>query len=214
MSIRLYDAAVVNKIKSWAKDDSLTITSPDETLRYFEYQADISDDKPIKLPLIAVRRARSVDIKNTNKNTLSFSGKKLHGHHFTDEDDKEQCNLSILNAIPIGIGYQIDIYTRYAAEADEYLRNFVYNIVNHPKLKVEIPYNDANYEHYCTMDLVQTAEDNSDIPERLSPGQFTRWSLGIRIEDAYLFSVPIKKPYHIDNPVVDITTSNINQTLN
>lgn len=209
MSIRLYDEALTSKLRSWVKDDSLTITSPDETIRYFEYQADINDDKPIKLPLVAIRRARSVDVKNTNKTTLSFSGKKIHGHHFTDQEKEEHCNVMQLNAIPIGLGYQIDIYTRYAAEADEYLRNFVFNIVNHPKLKIEIPYNDAKYQHYCTMDLVMTMEDNSDIPERLSPGQFTRWSIGLRIEDAYLFSVPIKKPYHIESPVVEATTLDI-----
>ena len=37
-----------------------------------------------------------------------------------------------LQAIPIRLQYQIDIFTRYREEADEYLRNFVYNILNYP----------------------------------------------------------------------------------
>ena len=205
MSIRYYDNAFTNKIKEWVKDPNLTITSPDETRRFFEYEADINDDKPLKLPLISIRRARDVDIKNTNKRTLTFSGKKLEGKHEIAENGKINCQLKILNAIPIGIGYQIDIYTRYAAEADEFLRNFVFNLVNFPKLQIEIPYNSANYIHNCTMDVVTTLQDNSDIPERLVPGEFTRWSIGVRIEDAYLFSVPIKTPYHIGEVQTEIS---------
>ena len=33
-----------------------------------------------------------------------------------------------INVIPIQIGYQIDIYTKGIAEADEYIRNFVFNL--------------------------------------------------------------------------------------
>ena len=31
-----------------------------------------------------------------------------------------------LNAVPITLKYQIDIYTRYQEEADEYVRNFIF----------------------------------------------------------------------------------------
>lgn len=211
MSISLYDESLVNKIKSWTKDNTLTIIGPDENKRLLAYQADITNDKPINLPLISIRRARSVDIKNINKNTMSFSGKKLYGHHELDDlpPGEAGCRLMLLNSIPIGIGYQIDIYTRYMEEAQEYLRNLVYNIINYPKLLIEIPYNDAKYSHTCTMQIVNTLEDNSDINERLSPGQFTRWSIGLRIEDAYLFSVPIKKTYHMDIPEVETTSADI-----
>ena len=206
MSVRFYDLALLNKVKSWVKDPNMTITSPDETARYFEYRADITNDKPIQLPLIALRRARAIDLQNVNKQSMSFSGTKLHGHHTEDPESGElqSCKVSLMNAIPIGVGYQIDIYTRYAEEADEYLRNFIFNIVNYPKLQIEIPYNNTNRLHYCTMTLVNTAEDNSDIPERLVAGQFTRWTIGLRINDAYLFSVPIKTPYHIEESLIEL----------
>lgn len=209
MSVRLYDNAFLNKIKSWVKDPNMTITSPDETRRYFEYKADINNDKPIQLPLVAIRRVRQIDIRNPNKTAMSYCGRKLHGHHVLNESgDLESCKVSLLNAIPIGIGYQIDIYTRYAEEADEYLRNFVYNIVNYPRLEIEIPYNNENVLHTCTMSLLNTAEDNSDIAERLVPGQFTRWTIGVRINDAYLFSVPIRTPYHIEESSVEVELTN------
>lgn len=208
MSIRLYDEAFLNKIKSWVKDPNMTITSPDETRRYFEYKADVNNDKPIELPLIAVRRARQVDILNPYKTTVSSGGRKLHGHHILNESGEiESCKVALLNAIPIALAYQVDIYTRYAEEADEYLRNFIFNFVNYPKLEIEIPYNDQKRLHTCTMSLVNQADDNSDIAERLIPGQFTRWTLGVRINDAYMFSVPIRTPYHIENSSVEVELS-------
>lgn len=204
MAMRYYDEALANKIRKWVRDDSIKITSPDETRRLFEYQADINNDKPIALPLVAIRRRRDVEIKNTNKNTLSFSGKRLKGAHKEDENGLVYCNVSTLNAIPIDLGYQIDIYTRYAEEADEYLRNFTFNLINHPEMEIDIPYNDAHYIHQCTLDMESPITDNSDIPERLVPGQFTRWTISLRVSNAYLFSVPIKKPYHVEGGEVKV----------
>jgi len=40
--------------------------------------------------------------------------------------------------------------------------------------------------------------DNSDIPERLIKDQFTRMSLKINIDDAYLFSVPFMNNWNIE----------------
>jgi hypothetical protein len=74
-----------------------------------------------------------------------------------------------INVIPIRIGYQLDIYTRYMAEADEYIRNFVFNFVNYPKLKVVLPYNDLNLEHLSNIWLGSTVSDNSDIEEHMFP---------------------------------------------
>ena len=46
--------------------------------------------------------------------------------------------------------------------------------------------------HDANIRVTSDVEDNSDIPERLIPGQFTRLTLGISIDDAYLFDVRIK----------------------
>lgn len=97
-----------------------------------------------------------------------------------------------LSNIPIGLNYQIDIYTRYFAEADEYMRNFVFNIINYPTLNIEIPYNNINYTHTSNIRLLSEIEDNSDIPERLIAGQFTRFTISITVDDAYLWSVPVR----------------------
>lgn len=189
MAIRFYDEALVGKIKKWTKEPNLRILKPDEVTRLFQTKADFKDDQPLSLPLIAISREPNVDILSTNKKPLSFQGLKL------DSNEKKVINL---NAIPIKIGYQIDIYTRHYAEGDEYLRNFIFNLVNYPKLSVQIPYNNVDLEHNANIQIIPTVEDNSDIKERLFSDQFTRWTIKLIIDDAYLFSVPFKDTISLD----------------
>ena len=94
-----------------------------------------------------------------------------------------------INAIPISIPYQIDVYARYLKEADSFMRDIVFNIINHPTFKVIIPYQGINLEHNANMILSSDIEDNSDIPERLVTGQFYRMSLTFVVDDAYLWDI-------------------------
>ena len=160
MATRFYDEALVKKIQNWTGDQNIKITGPDETRRLFQYRADTNGDKPIELPLITITKGRSIDIQNLGKRPLSFDGWKA-------ENSGEKGG--ILNGIPITISYQIDIYCRYYAEADEYVRNFVFSIISHPKIVIEIPYNDSKLSYTCFMELREDIADNSDIPERLIP---------------------------------------------
>lgn len=106
-------------------------------------------------------------------------------------------NVATLNAIPIQINYQLDIYTRYLAEADAYTRNFVFNIINYPTLQVQIPYNGMFLEHTANIRISENIEDLSSIPERLIAGQFTRLALNINIDDAYLWDTRIRDVINI-----------------
>ena len=189
MAVSYYDDALLDKIKKWVNDPNMKITSPDETKRLFSYYADIKNDNPIQLPLIALRRARDVEILSTNKKPLTFDGATI-------EANKERSGM--LNGIPISIKYQLDVYTRYFQEADEYIRNFIFNFINYPKLKIEIPYNNANIEHISNVRLDPTIADNSDISERLAPGSFTRLTLSLYIDDAYIFDYKFRKNYTIE----------------
>ncbi len=191
MAIRFYDSALTDKIKSWVKDPNMTILGPNESSRLFQLKADESGDKPLKLPLIAISRDTNFDIISTAKKPLTYDG----GHLDATEDTS-----MLLNGIPISLAYQLDIYCKYFAEADEYVRNFIFNIINFPNVHIEIPYNDAKVVHNSTISLEQTVSDNSDIPERLIPGQFTRMSLRITIDDAYLFSIPFMDNWKIEYP--------------
>lgn len=191
MSVRLYDDALVKKIKNWVKDEKVRILSPDETLELFQKTANDKNDEPISLPIISLTRSREVDLDHPHKKMMTFDGMML--------DATIDKSLQI-DAIPMTLNYQLDIYTRYKYEADEYMRNFVFNLVNHPKVKVVLPYNDINYTHYSNIRLIPTIEDNSDVPNRLVSDQFTRWTISFTIDDAYLFSLPYKSNVHIVEP--------------
>ena len=105
----------------------------------------------------------------------------------------------MLNAIPISLSYQIDIYTRYQKEADEFVRNLIFNIINFPVVTVKIPYNSADIEHDSQIILDGSITDNSDVPERIVPGQFTRYTLNISLPDAYLWDVRVRDNVHVED---------------
>ncbi len=189
MSVALYDKALLAKLQKWIVDDTVAITGVNETRRLFEYKADTIQDKPIKLPLITLRREPTIHIESTNKKPITFDGYRKNNNGTKGDQ---------LNAIPMSINYQIDIYTRYMEEAEEYVRNFVFNLINFPKLEIEIPYNNAKIMHNSNIYLSPDIQDNSDIPERLIPDQFTRYTISIYIDDAYLFDYKIKDDWRID----------------
>lgn len=194
MSIYLYDEALVAKLKSWTEKTQIQVLGIDETSRLFQIIADETNDKPIKLPIIALSRPGGYDILNPNKKPIAYDGASMS----SDYDSTLQ-----LNAIPIQINYQLDVYTRYLKEADAYIRELIFNIINHPTLKITIPYNDANLIHNANIRLASNVEDNSNIPERLISGQFYRLSLNLNIDDAYLWDARVRSNIHITGLVVD-----------
>ena len=194
MAVRFYDEALLKKFQKWTADTQVHLTGINETKRLFEVVVDTNNDRPIQFPLIALSRNGGYTIQEKYKQPRSYNGSALVVT--TDSGAK-------LHAIPIGISYQIDIYTRELAEADEYARNIVFNIINYPKLNIEIPYEDSGLTHDANIRLITDVEDNSDIPERLISGQFTRFTIGIDIDDAYLFDVRVKDNLRI----VDVATS-------
>lgn len=179
MSVALYDQVVKETIQRWILDPNLTVLGPDETKRLFQYKADKTNDKPLTLPLIAIGRDRDIDIQLTAKRPMTHLGKVFNA------DSKVSDHL---NAVPITLKYQIDIYTRYQEEADEYVRNFIFQIINYPRMEIKIPYNGSNLDYISYMSLTNQVVDNSDVAERLIPGQFTRMTLRVQLNDAYLFS--------------------------
>jgi len=198
MAVRFYDEALLKKFQKWTADTQVHLTGINETRRLFEVVADTTDDRPIQFPLIALSRNGGYTIQEKYKQPRSYNGNSLI---------VTTTSGAKLNAIPIGISYQIDIYTREFAEADEYARNIVFNIVNYPKLNIEIPYEDTGLTHDANIRLITDVEDNSDIPERLISGQFTRFTIGIDIDDAYLFDVRVKDNISIVEGQLWVTTT-------
>lgn len=190
MAVHLYDDALVEKLRFWTKDTEINVLSPNDTKRLWEVMADKSGDKPIELPVIALSRPGGYNIVNPHNKPLSFDGLTLEA---TVEKSMQ------LNAIPIEITYQLDIYARYLKDADELTRNIVFNIINYPKLLVNVSYRGNDIEMQSNLRLASgEVQDNSDIPERLVKGQFTRFSILLTVDDAYLWDVRIRDNYSID----------------
>lgn len=191
MSVRYYDKAMVDKIKRWVIDPKMRVLGPSEAKALFQQNSDRDLDKAMSLPVIVLSRDNYCEVVNTNKQALSYDG----GHIDIVSEKKS----GTLNAIPIRLSYTLSIYTRFFEEADEYARNFIFNLVNYPTVDINIPYQNANIIHRSKIYLNNRVEDNSNSSGRLSQDQFTRITLSLDINDAYMFSIPIYYNYDIDD---------------
>ena len=99
--------------------------------------------------------------------------------------------------MPIRVEYQLDIYTKKAIDGEEYMRSFLFKLINNPAIKIEIPYNDLHIEHIANLRVQSSVSDTSDISEHLFAGQFTRWTIQLELQDAFLFNIPYKDTWRI-----------------
>ena len=202
MACRYYDDILVAKLKSWIPDPKkLRVLKPDETARLIKTMADDSNDKPVQLPVVALSRSKDIQLRSNIKQLKSFDGLRL----YSEADPKDiPASTAVFNVIPILLNYQIDIYTKTYDEGDEYVRNFLFKLINNPKLIIDIPYNNMNLQHTANIRVLDTVSDTTDIAEHLFPGQFTRWTIQLEIQDAFLFNIPYRTNWvlHVDDEVV------------
>lgn len=191
MAINYYDEAITQKIKNWLADSSkLKVLSPDETTRQIQLMAEESGDKPLKLPLITIARNKDIEIESAIKQNKSFDGL------IVGKDDSNMTTVH-LNVIPIKTTYQLDIYTKKRIEADEYMRQYLFKLINNPQIIIEIPYNGYTIKHTANIRVLNTVSDSSDIPNHLFMGQFYRWTIQLELQDGFLFSIPQKHGWRI-----------------
>lgn len=189
MACRYYDDILMTKIKRWLPDNStLRILGPSESKRLFETQADDKNDRPLQLPLVALYRHKDIELLSTVKSPKSYDGLKL----LSDYKGTLQFNV-----IPIKLMYDLVIYTKTEDEVDEYVRNFLFKLINNPVIKVKIPYNDAQIEHIANIRVLANVSDTSDISERIFAGQFHCWTIQLEIQDAFLFSLPYRQNWQL-----------------
>ena len=192
MAISYYDDAVTAKIKGWLADSSnLRVLNPDETTRAIALHAEDSGDKPLQLPVLTISRNKELEIISTIKQNKSFDGLVI----LPEDPTKVHTSATTvhMNVIPIKTLYQLDIYTKKQLEADEYVRQFLFKLINNPQITVEIPYNNFIVEHTANLRVLNSVSDTSDIPTHLFPGQFYRWTIQLELQDGFLFSIPYKK---------------------
>ena len=187
MAISYYDDAIMAKIRGWLADTStLRVLGPDEVKRAVELQAEDSGDEALKLPLLTISRNKELEITNTIKQNKSFDG-------FIIQKDTASAATVHMNVIPVKTLYQLDIYTKRQIDADEYVRQFLFKLINNPQIIVEIPYNNYIIKHTANLRVLNSISDTSDIPTRLFSGQFYRWTIQLELHDGFLFSIPYKK---------------------
>ena len=187
MAIGYYDDAVTQKIKGWLADSSqLRVLAPEESTRLIQLNAEDSNDEPLKLPLIAISRNKDLEIESAIKQNRSFDG-LIIGKSNTS------ATTIHLNVIPIKTTYQLDIYTKTRLEGDEYIRQYLFKLINNPQIIIEIPYNNCLVRHTANLRVLNTVSDTSDIATHVFPGQFYKWTIQLELQDGFLFSIPQKK---------------------
>lgn len=189
MACRYYDDILVAKILKWIPEASnLRVLGPSESKKLFELTAEDGNDQPFKLPIISLSRNKDIELLSTVKQPKSYEGLKLLSSpektlHF--------------NVIPIKLLYDLTIYTKTEEEVDEYVRNFLFKLINNPVIKVKLPYNDTEIEHIANIRVLSNISDTSDISERIFVGQFHCWTIQLEIQDAFLFSLPYRKNWKL-----------------
>jgi hypothetical protein len=187
MAISYYDDAVTQKIKGWLADSSkLRVLSPDESSRLIQLNAEDSNDQPLKLPLIAISRNPDIEIESAIKQNKSFDGLIIN-------KDNVNATTVHMNVIPIKTTYQLDIYTKKRIEADEYVRQYLFKLINNPQIIIEIPYNNYLVKHTANLRVLNTVSDTSDIATHIFQGQFYKWTIQLELQDGFLFSIPQKQ---------------------
>lgn len=202
MAISYYDEAVTQKIKGWLADSSkLRVLSPDESNRLIQLNAEDSYDKSLKLPLIAISRNKDIELGSAIKQNRSFDGLVINR-------DEENATTVHLNVIPIKTTYQLDIYTKKRIEADEYVRQYLFKLINNPQIIIEIPYPHSDncvVRHTANLRVLNTISDTSDIPTHVFAGQFYKWTIQIELQDGFLFSIPQRQGWKILG--IEVTTA-------
>jgi hypothetical protein len=188
MAIRYYDDVIAAKLKRWNPIADLRVLKPNEVKRLFTLNAEDSGDKPLTLPCIALSRNNDLEIEANIKTPKSYAGLKLR---------QTEAETLILNAIPVRPQYQIDIYTKTAEEGDEYLRQYLFKLINNPVIKIVVPYNGVEVEQIANIRVMNTVSDTSEISERLFSGQFNRWTIQFEVQDAFLYDVPYRKNWKL-----------------
>ena len=218
MAIHYYDDLIFTKLQRWLPEASnLRILHPDESKKFFELTAEDTQEKAFQLPLIAISRKDELELLSTVKSPKSHAGLKIAPEGISSDLSNLKGPAYIkaleaipegtyqLNVIPIRPEYQLDIYAKTAIECEEYVRSFLFKLINNPLLQIEIPYQDLHIEHTAYIRILRNIANTSNISERVFSGQFTRWTIQFELHDAFLFSIPYRKNWKLDGHDLEIS---------
>lgn len=193
MSVYMYDEAIVEDLRLLLNDDRIHIVPVDNVFRLI---ARLNEDN-IEMPLISLTRT-GWQLADNKPQMMKFDG-ALAGY------DRRDNSLKRVQAIPIRIGYQLDVWTKTRKENDNILRELIFYYSTHPTLIVNIEYG-LDITHDFNIFFDADIEDNSDIVEHRNRGEYFRQTVSIYTDDAYLWKSSSRNPSIIDPVVEAIST--------
>lgn len=191
MSVNNYDVAIIEDLRQILQDDRIHIVPPEN---FFRLLARIDNDK-VEFPAISVVR-RGWSLSDSHPHMMKFDGTLL-------SHDNEANEYIRLQAIPISISYQMDVWTKTRLENDNIMRELIFYYSTHPTLNVKVPYGQKTYYHKFNVFFDSDIEDNSDIANHMNTGEYFRQTISFYTDDAYLWKSSSRGPTTIEVIVTD-----------
>lgn len=199
VGVYAYDLAIINDLRArfnYTKDGKqktnniIQITNSENV---FNIIGDLQNDT-IKFPLISLIRT-GWQIEDYSQEFMNNSG-GLVG--YLKDDEGKRTRQVRLQAIPIQINYQLDIWTQNRVDNDIIAREFIWFYKQNPQLRVKIPHG-LNITHPFNIGIENEIVDNSDIAEHTSRGRYYRQTLGLYTDkDAFLWKSSVTNVPMID----------------
>lgn len=203
--VYMYDTAIINDLRQIFSDDRIHIVPPEDA---FDLIGTLKEDT-IVFPFISLQRPGWQLIDDTKTSHLTFEGKVDDISIIDTDDDVEDANITRLQALPIRINYQIDVWTESRKENDAIMRELIWYYTLYPTLNVDVEYENIKRKHHFNIFFDNDIEDNSDLTQHSKRGRYFRQTIGLYTNDAYLWKTFSRKPNVIDSKYVDVVNKEI-----
>ena len=185
----LYDRAIVDDLQKSFNPDNMS----DPEVKVVDQEgliqvlAQMKEDK-IAFPVVSLVRNSSVNIDSNRCNfTWMHIGTqcvfdKVHNNYYNER------------AIPVQLGYDLDILTTNTADMDEMIRELMFKYTSMYFLSIQIPYeSDRSIRFGVYIDPDSTIERMSKTAEYLNRGQLYRSTLKLKCDGCVLLHyTPVK----------------------
>lgn len=198
VGVYAYDLAIIKDLRArfnYTKDGKkktnniIQITNSENV---FNIIGDIENDN-IQFPIISLIRT-GWQFTGAEPEFLNNSG-GLVG--YLEGEKGERIKQVRLQAFPIQINYQLDIWTQNRYDNDVIAREFCWFYKQNPQLRVFIPHG-LNITEPFNLFIENEIVDNSDIAEHNSRGRYYRQTIGLYVDDAYLWKSSVTNVPGID----------------
>lgn len=212
VGVYAYDLAIIEDLRARfnhtkdGKQKTNNIIQITNAENVFNIIGDIQNDN-IQFPIISLVRT-GWQIEDYSQEFMNNSG-GLVG--YLEDEPGSRVRQVRLQAIPIQINYQLDIWTQNRLDNDIIAREFIWFYKQNPQMRVKIPHG-LNITHPFNIGIENEIVDNSDIAEHNSRGRYYRQTLGLYTDkDAYLWKSSVTNVPMIDLEKYSIYEGNINE---